>query len=78
MPLLPETVNRVNEIVATAQAEGRVPALAAAVVRDGDPVLFTGAGDLPRPDCEGHPVQGQGRPEPVTYPEPWQLPNTSQ
>ena len=50
MPLLPETVNRVNEIVATAQAEGRVPALAAAVVRDGDPVHFTGAGDLPRPD----------------------------
>jgi CubicO group peptidase (beta-lactamase class C family) len=50
VPLLPETINRVNEIVATAQANGRVPALAAAVVRDGEPVHFTGAGDLPRPD----------------------------
>jgi CubicO group peptidase (beta-lactamase class C family) len=50
VPLLPETVHRVNDIVAQAQARGRVPALAAAVVRDGRPVHFVGAGDLPRPE----------------------------
>jgi CubicO group peptidase (beta-lactamase class C family) len=50
MPLLPETVHRVNEIVAEAQSRGRVPALAAAVVRDGRPVHFAGAGELPRPE----------------------------
>jgi CubicO group peptidase (beta-lactamase class C family) len=50
VPLLPETVHRVNEIVAQAQARGRVPALAAAVVRDGQAVHFTGAGELPRPE----------------------------
>jgi CubicO group peptidase (beta-lactamase class C family) len=49
MPLLPETVHRVNEIIAQAQSRGRVPALAAAVVRDGQAVHFTGAGELPRP-----------------------------
>jgi CubicO group peptidase (beta-lactamase class C family) len=50
VPLLPETANRVDEIVARAQAEGRVPTLAAAVVRDGQMVHFAGAGQLPRPE----------------------------
>src|SRR5438067_4244699 len=50
MPLLPETVHRINEIVAQAQSRGRVPALAAAVVREGQAVHFAGTGELPRPD----------------------------
>jgi CubicO group peptidase (beta-lactamase class C family) len=50
MPLLPETAQRVNEIVALAQARGRVPALAAVVVRGGQSVHFTGAGDFPHPE----------------------------
>jgi CubicO group peptidase (beta-lactamase class C family) len=50
MPLLPETVHRVDEIVALAQARGRVPAVAAAVVRDGCAVHFTGTGELPGAD----------------------------
>jgi CubicO group peptidase (beta-lactamase class C family) len=48
--LLPETTRRVDETVASAQAAGRVPSLVAAVVRDGVPVHFTGAGELPAPD----------------------------
>jgi CubicO group peptidase (beta-lactamase class C family) len=48
--LLPETVRRVDETVAAAQADGRVPSLVAAVVRDGVPVHVTGAGELPGPD----------------------------
>ncbi|WP_327005405.1 beta-lactamase family protein [Dactylosporangium sp. NBC_01737] len=35
MPLLPETVSRVDDLVAHAHAGGRVPALVAGVVRDG-------------------------------------------
>ncbi len=50
VPLLPETTHRVNEIVVRAQSQGRVPAIAAAVVRDGEPVHFARAGELPRPD----------------------------
>ncbi len=48
--MLPETIRRFDEIVARAQAAGRVPSLLAAVVRDGTLAHFTGAGDLPRPD----------------------------
>ena len=48
--LLPETSRRVDEIVARAQADGRVPSLVAAVVRDGALVHFAGAGEHPRPD----------------------------
>jgi CubicO group peptidase (beta-lactamase class C family) len=48
--MLPETVRRFDEIVARAQAAGRVPSLVAGLVRDGRLAHFTGAGDLPRPD----------------------------
>ena len=48
--MLPETIRRVDEIVARAQAAGRVPSLVAAVVKGGTQVHFTGAGELPRPD----------------------------
>jgi CubicO group peptidase (beta-lactamase class C family) len=48
--LQPETTRRVDETVASAQAAGRVPSLVAAVVRDGVPVHFSGAGELPGPD----------------------------
>jgi CubicO group peptidase (beta-lactamase class C family) len=48
--LLPETTRRVDEIVATAQATGRVPSLVAGVVRDGELAHVSGAGELPRPD----------------------------
>src|SRR5256885_14113222 len=48
--MLPETIRRVDEIVATTQATGRVPSLVAAVARVGELVHFTGAGGLPAPD----------------------------
>jgi CubicO group peptidase (beta-lactamase class C family) len=48
--MLPETTRRVDETVASAQAHGRVPSLVAAVVRDGVPAHFAGAGELPAPD----------------------------
>jgi CubicO group peptidase (beta-lactamase class C family) len=48
--LLPETIRRVDEIVATAQSTGRVPSLIAAVVRDGVLEHLAGAGELPRPN----------------------------
>jgi CubicO group peptidase (beta-lactamase class C family) len=48
--MLPDTIRHVDEIVARAQAAGRVPSLVAAVVRDGKLAHFTGAGELPRPD----------------------------
>ncbi len=48
--MLPETIRRIDEILARAQATGRVPALVAAVVRDGRLAHFTGAGELPPPD----------------------------
>jgi CubicO group peptidase (beta-lactamase class C family) len=50
MPLLPETAHRINEIVTQAQSRGRVPAMAAVVVREGQAVHFAGAGELPRPE----------------------------
>ena len=50
MPLLHETGRQVDEIVARTQAHGRVPSVAAAVVRDGVLAHFTGAGQLPPPD----------------------------
>ncbi|BCY06812.1 serine hydrolase [Actinoplanes sp. L3-i22] len=50
MTLLPETVRRIDEIAARAQAHGRVPSLALAVVRDRAVLHFAGAGESPRPD----------------------------
>ncbi|GIF07286.1 serine hydrolase domain-containing protein [Actinoplanes siamensis] len=52
MTLLPETTRRVDEIAARAQARGRVPSLALAVLRDRAVLHFAGAGDSPRPDPE--------------------------
>ncbi|GAA5191637.1 serine hydrolase domain-containing protein [Rugosimonospora acidiphila] len=48
--MLPETARRVDEIVASAQANGRVPSLIAGVVRDGTLTHVSGAGELPRPE----------------------------
>jgi CubicO group peptidase (beta-lactamase class C family) len=48
--LLPETGLRVHEIAARAQAAGRVPSLALAVVRDRALLHFSGVGAHPRPD----------------------------
>jgi CubicO group peptidase (beta-lactamase class C family) len=48
--MLPETVRRIEEIVAGTQASGRVPSLVAAVVRDGALAHFAGAGAVPPPD----------------------------
>ena len=50
MSLLPETIRRLDEIVADAQARGRVPSLVAGVVRDGELRHVAGAGDLPAAD----------------------------
>ncbi|MEV4703481.1 serine hydrolase domain-containing protein [Actinoplanes sp. NPDC049316] len=50
MSLLPETGRRVTGIVARAQAAGRAPSLALAVVRDRALLHFTGAGETPPPD----------------------------
>ncbi|GAA4963004.1 serine hydrolase domain-containing protein [Actinoplanes utahensis] len=50
MSLLPETVRRIDEIAARAQAGGRVPSLALAVVRDRAVLHFAAAGEQPRPD----------------------------
>ena len=50
MSLLPETARRVTEIVARAQADGRVPSLGLAIVRDRTVLHFAAAGDRPRPD----------------------------
>jgi CubicO group peptidase (beta-lactamase class C family) len=47
--LLAETVRRVDEIVASAQATGRVPGVVAGVVRDGALVHVTAAGSAPMP-----------------------------
>jgi CubicO group peptidase (beta-lactamase class C family) len=43
-PLLPATVRRFDDIVASTQSTSRVPSLVAAVVRDGEMVHFTCAG----------------------------------
>jgi CubicO group peptidase (beta-lactamase class C family) len=48
--LLPETGRRVDEIAARAQAEGRVPSLALAIVRDRAVLHLAAAGEQPRPD----------------------------
>jgi CubicO group peptidase (beta-lactamase class C family) len=50
--LLPETARRIEEIAARAQARGRTPSLALAVVRDRAVVHFTGVGEQPRPDAK--------------------------
>jgi CubicO group peptidase (beta-lactamase class C family) len=50
--LLAETARAVDARVAAAQAAGRVPALAAAVVRDGVPVHVASAGDPVGPDTQ--------------------------
>jgi CubicO group peptidase (beta-lactamase class C family) len=50
--LLAETARAVDARVAAAQAAGRVPALAAAVVRDGELAHVTGAGDPAGPDTQ--------------------------
>ncbi|HTJ34186.1 MAG TPA: serine hydrolase domain-containing protein [Dactylosporangium sp.] len=44
MPLLPETVSRIDELAAAAHADARVPTLVAGVVRDGAPVHVAAAG----------------------------------
>ncbi|WP_344614496.1 serine hydrolase domain-containing protein [Dactylosporangium salmoneum] len=44
MPLLPETVSRIDELVAHAHAGARVPTLVAGVVRDGAPAHVASAG----------------------------------
>lgn len=50
MTLLPETARRIDEIAARAQAHGRAPSVALAVVRDRAVLHFAGAGESPRPD----------------------------
>ena len=45
MSLLPDTAHRVDDAVARAQAAGRVPSLAAAVIRDGVTAHFAAAGE---------------------------------
>jgi CubicO group peptidase (beta-lactamase class C family) len=50
MVLSLQTVRRVDEIVADAQAGGRTPTIIAAVVRDGTVAHVTSAGDTPVPD----------------------------
>ncbi len=50
MSLQPDTVARVDELVARAQAEGRAPSLVAGIVRDGELVHVAGAGEFPAPD----------------------------
>ncbi len=52
MSLLPETVRRIDEIVARAQSAGRAPSLALAVVRDRAVLHFAAAGEQPRPDTK--------------------------
>ena len=52
MSLLPETARRVDEIAARAQAEGRTPSLALAVVRDRAVLHFAGVGAHPVPDSK--------------------------
>ncbi|HWS38075.1 MAG TPA: serine hydrolase domain-containing protein [Actinoplanes sp.] len=52
MSLLPETSRRIDEIAARAQADGRVPSVALAVVRDRAVLHFAGAGERPRPDSK--------------------------
>ncbi len=48
--MLSDTARRVDDIVASAQAEGRVPSLIAGVVRDGTLAHTCAAGEVPRPE----------------------------
>jgi CubicO group peptidase (beta-lactamase class C family) len=50
--LLPDTGRRVDDIAARAQAEGRTPSLALAVVRDRALLHFAGFGEHPVPDAK--------------------------
>jgi CubicO group peptidase (beta-lactamase class C family) len=50
--LLPETARRVDEIAARAQAQGRTPSLALAIVRDRAVLHFAGVGAHPVPDAK--------------------------
>ncbi|HEX5204438.1 serine hydrolase domain-containing protein [Paractinoplanes rhizophilus] len=52
MSLLPETARRVDEIAARAQAGGRAPSLALAIVRDRAVLHFAGVGAHPVPDAK--------------------------
>lgn len=52
MSLLPETGRRVEEIAVRAQAEGRTPSLALAIVRDRAVLHQVFAGEHPRPDAK--------------------------
>ncbi|WP_249998027.1 serine hydrolase domain-containing protein [Actinoplanes sp. M2I2] len=52
MSLLPETGRRVEEIAVRAQAEGRTPSLALAIVRDRAVLHQVVAGEHPRPDAK--------------------------
>lgn len=52
MSLLPETGRRVDEIAARAQAQGRTPSLALAIVRDRAVLHFAGVGAHPVPDAK--------------------------
>lgn len=49
MELSGTTIRRVDEMVAAAQAIGRAPSLVAAVIRDGEVVHVSGAGQTPPP-----------------------------
>ncbi|MFG1954757.1 serine hydrolase domain-containing protein [Micromonospora sp. NPDC048830] len=51
MSLPPETVRRVDALVAEAQAAGRTPSLVLGVVRDGRLAHLAAAGEHPRPDA---------------------------
>jgi CubicO group peptidase (beta-lactamase class C family) len=48
--LQPQTVHRLDELVATAQAQGRVPSLAVGIVSDGALAHLSTAGELPVPE----------------------------
>jgi CubicO group peptidase (beta-lactamase class C family) len=50
MPLRPETVCHIDQLVAETQARGRVPSLILGVVRDGELAHVAGAGETPVPD----------------------------
>jgi CubicO group peptidase (beta-lactamase class C family) len=52
LSLLPETGRRVDEIAARAQAGGRTPSLALAIVRDRVVLHFAGIGENPVPDTK--------------------------
>jgi CubicO group peptidase (beta-lactamase class C family) len=49
MLLSPQTIDKLDEVVARAQADGRAPSLVAAIVRAGTVAHVSGAGELPIP-----------------------------